>query len=233
LARPEIFTADPNDHRELMVQVWYPAQPNQSAPRARYVRDAGALAPGLARLAQQNAERLFPGFSLRVPSFPFTHLKYITTNAIPSAPVVQEESSYPVLIFMEGLNGLRQMNTFQVEELVSHGYTVAAIDQPYAAAEVVFPDGGQVDGLSKDQLNASTVTSKVCRLRCSMDQQRNTPKCAFNDAPECLSSPTDSTRAPLGGCRTSSNSLHCMHRLQRMRRAWVSMVRPTRLSGSG
>jgi hypothetical protein len=143
-ARPEIFTADPNDHRELMVQVWYPAQANLSAPRAPYVRDVGALAPGLARLAQQNAERLFPGFSFRVPSFPFTHLKYITTNAIPSAPVVQDESSYPVLIFMEGLNGLRQMNTFQVEELVSDGYIVAAIDQPYAAAEVVFPDGRQV-----------------------------------------------------------------------------------------
>jgi Platelet-activating factor acetylhydrolase, isoform II len=67
--------------------------------------------------------------------------------------VVQDESSYPVLIFMEGLNGLRQMNTFQVEELVSHGYIVAAIDQPYAAAEVVFPDGRKVGGLSKDQLN--------------------------------------------------------------------------------
>lgn len=74
-ARPEIFTADPNDHRELMVQVWYPAHANLSAPRAPYVRDVGALAPGLARLAQQNAERLFPGFSFRVPSFPFTHLK--------------------------------------------------------------------------------------------------------------------------------------------------------------
>jgi hypothetical protein len=121
-ARPEDFTADPNDHRELTVQVWYPAQANLSAPRAPYVQDAGALAPGLARLAQQNAERLFPGFSLTVPSFPFTHLKYITTNAIPSAPAVQDESNHPVLIFMEGLNGLRQMNTFQVEELVSHGW---------------------------------------------------------------------------------------------------------------
>jgi pimeloyl-ACP methyl ester carboxylesterase len=105
-------------------------------------------------LAQQNAERLFPGFPLTVPSFPFTHLKYITTNAIPSAPVAHDEPSYPVLIFIEGLNGLRQMNTFQVEELVSHGYVVAAIDQPYAAAEVVFPDGRKVGGLTKDQLNA-------------------------------------------------------------------------------
>ena len=153
-ARPEFFTADPNDHRELMVQVWYPAQASPSAPRAPYVQDVGALAPGLARLAQQNAERLLPGFPLTVPSFLFTHLKYITTNANPSAPVAYDEPSYPVLIFMEGLNGLRQMNTFQVEELVSHGYVVAAIDQPYAAAEVVFPDGRKVGGLTKDQLNA-------------------------------------------------------------------------------
>jgi predicted dienelactone hydrolase len=147
-ARPEVFTADPNDHRELMVQVWYPAQADPSAPRAPYVQDAGALAPGLAR---ENAERL--GFTVPVPSFTFTHLKYITTNAIPSAPLARDESSYPVLIFMEGLNGLRQMNTFQVEELVSHGYIVAAIDQPYAAAEVVFPNGRQIDGLGKDRLN--------------------------------------------------------------------------------
>jgi hypothetical protein len=109
--------------------------------------------PVRSRLAQQNAERLLPGFPLTVPSFPFTHLKYITTNAIPSAPVAYDEPSYPVLIFMEGLSGLRQMQTFQVEELVSHGYIVAAIDQPYAAAEVVFPDGRQVGGLTKDQLN--------------------------------------------------------------------------------
>jgi hypothetical protein len=32
-ARPEAFTADRGDHRELMVQVWYPAQANPSAPR--------------------------------------------------------------------------------------------------------------------------------------------------------------------------------------------------------
>jgi predicted dienelactone hydrolase len=153
-ARPEVFTADPNDRRELMVQVWYPAQAEPSAQRAPYVNDAGALAPGLARLAQQNAERLFPGFALTVPNFLFTHLGDITTNAVPAAPVAADEAGYPVLIFLEGLNGLRQMNTFQVEELVSHGYVVAAIDQPYVAADVVFPDGRRAGGLSKSQLNA-------------------------------------------------------------------------------
>ena len=126
-ARPEIFTADPNDRRELMVQIWYPAKVDPSSPRAPYVRDPGTLAP-LARL-------------LHLPGFIFGHLKYVTTDAIPSASVAGGEPSYPVLIFLSGRAGYRQSNTFQVEELVSHGYIVVAIDQPYAAAGVVFPDG--------------------------------------------------------------------------------------------
>lgn len=42
--------------------------------------------------------------------------------------------------------------TYPVEELVSHGYVVAAIDQPYAAAEVSFPDGHQIRGWTKDEI---------------------------------------------------------------------------------
>jgi hypothetical protein len=126
--RPEAFTADPDDRRELMVQLWYPAPDDPAAPRAPYARDADALAPALTPLPE-----LTPG-----------HLNDITTNAIESAPVAADQPSYPVLLFLEGIRfGYRQQNTFQVEELVSHGYVVAAIDQPYVAATVLFPDGRQ------------------------------------------------------------------------------------------
>jgi hypothetical protein len=138
--RPEVFSTDPNAHRELMVQIWYPANRDSSSLRAPYIQDADTLAPALARV-------------IHLPEFTFGHLKYVTTNAIPSAHVSDDKPNYPVLIFLEGLTGFRQMNTFQVEELVSHGYIVAAIDQPYAAASVVLPDGRQVAGLSKDQMN--------------------------------------------------------------------------------
>ena len=137
--RPEVFTADPNDRRELMVQIWYPAKADPSSPRAPYVQHADALAPALARLKH-------------LPEFAFTHLKYVVTNAIPSAPMADDKPSYPVLIFLAGANGFRQMNTFQVEALVSHGYIVAAVDQPYTVASVVFPDGHQATGLSLDQM---------------------------------------------------------------------------------
>ncbi|MEP6986089.1 MAG: carboxylic ester hydrolase, partial [Chloroflexota bacterium] len=41
---------------------------------------------------------------------------------------------------------------FQVEELVSQGYIVVGLDQPGAVALVHFPDGREVSGLFKDQI---------------------------------------------------------------------------------
>ena len=180
---PRSSPPTPNDHRELIVQVWYPARASGSSPRVPYVPNSAALAPGLARLAEQNADRLFPGSSRSVPRFPFTHLKYISTNAVAAAPVAPDQSSYPVLIFLEGLNGLRQMNTFQVEELVSHGYIVAAVDQPYTAAEVVFSDGRQVGGLSKDQLNALLQQSLSPVTKAPIMNGQTTMRAVFESLP--------------------------------------------------
>ncbi len=128
--RAEIFTVDPDDRRELMVQIWYPAIASASARRAPYMDDGSVLAP-VARL-------------LHLPGWIFTHLKYDMTNAMLSAPMADGVNAFPVLIFSHGRGGVRQHNTFQVEELVSHGYVVAAIDHPYAAAGVDFPGGRRV-----------------------------------------------------------------------------------------
>ena len=139
--RAEIFSAAPQARRELMAQIWYPAKDDPKAQRAAYLPDAEALVTEFVRVQQKTAYKLL-----------FGNLKYITTNAIPSAPVADNEASYPVLIFLEGTTGFRQMNTYQVEELVSHGYIVVAIDQPYSAAAVVFPDGRKVAMPSIDQI---------------------------------------------------------------------------------
>jgi pimeloyl-ACP methyl ester carboxylesterase len=138
--RPEIFSADPSARRELMAQVWYPSRRFQDAPRASYIPDADVVLPALLRL--QNLQD--PGL--------FASLQAATTHAVESAAMATQEQRYPVLIFLEGLTGFRQMNTFQVEELVSHGYIVVALDQPYAAASVLFPGRREPVGLSREQL---------------------------------------------------------------------------------
>jgi hypothetical protein len=57
------------------------------------------------------------------------------------APVAEADTEFPVLIFLHGRCGFRGQNTVLAEHLVSHGYVVAAIDQPFAASGVIFPDG--------------------------------------------------------------------------------------------
>lgn len=141
--RHEIFSTDPNAHRELMAQVWYPVKGDTSSARAPYVQDASALSASLTRV-------------IHLPWFTFDHFKYVTTNAIPSAPVANDEPNYPVLIFLSGIFGFRQSNTFQIEDLVSHGYIVVGLDQPYTAASVVFPDGHQITGWTHAQMDPFT-----------------------------------------------------------------------------
>lgn len=142
--RAEAFSADTNARRELMAQIWYPASARLSpssppSTRDRYVQNADALANAFARLTP-------------LPKPLFRQLEYVTTHAILAAPVADDRPNYPVLLFLEGAMGFRQMNTFQVEALVSHGYIVVAIDQPYTAAVVVFPDGREVGALPLPQM---------------------------------------------------------------------------------
>ncbi len=139
-SRAEAFAADPKERRQLMVQVWYPAQANPSARRAAYIANADTVTAAFARLHDK-------------PAFLFGHFKYVTTNAL-SSVAAADQPRYPVLLFLEGATGFRQMNTFQVEHLVSHGYIVVAIDQPGAAAAVVFPDGRHAVGLTVPQFHS-------------------------------------------------------------------------------
>ena len=139
-SRMEVFNAAAKAPRELMVQIWYPAQHDATLQHASYMPDADAFS------AAQGELHHWPHFLLG-------HLKYVKTNAQLAARAAEDKAQFPVLIFLEGTTGYRQMNNFQVEELVSQGYVVVAIDQPYVAATVVFPNDREISGLSKDQMN--------------------------------------------------------------------------------
>ena len=142
LSRSETFGTNPTGRRQLMAQIWYPALANPAVARAAYLADAGPVATAFARIHGK-------------PALLFRHFKFVTTNAMPLAPTADDQTPYPVLLFLDGATGYRQMNTFQVEHLVSHGYIVVAIDQPGAAAMVVFPDGHQLTGLAPAQFRAT------------------------------------------------------------------------------
>ena len=111
----------------------------------------------------------------RLPELLLRHLKFVTTNAVSSAPVADDERIYPVLVYFAGLTGFRQMSTFQVEELVSHGYVVVAVDQPYTAAAVRFPDGRQVAMFPLEQLHPLIEASHTPVEKAPLLNGRNLP----------------------------------------------------------
>lgn len=147
-SREETFTEDPRDRRELMVQLWYPAEPDDdtSGNPALYIPQRRDFA--------KDVERQYG-----IPAFLFKYFDLVHTRSTENAPVDKALSKYPVVLFSHGFPGTRFSNTFQIEELVSHGYVVASIDHAYSAIATVFPDGRTVSfsnqGPEPDDLDGS------------------------------------------------------------------------------
>jgi predicted dienelactone hydrolase len=127
-SRTAVYSPDPNDPREFVVQMWYPADTPANARPAPWI---------------QQPERVIPaaGDYLDLPAFLFGHLGLFRTHSIREAPMVDDGSTHPILLFSHGWSGLQVQNTYQVEELASHGYVVAAVSHTYGSLVTVFPDG--------------------------------------------------------------------------------------------
>ena len=128
--RPEYFTPDPNDTRTFMVNLWYPLDHNASGAQEYYMDPATFL-----WLKNQSP---IPLFTIPNTAYRFVHPHSQATQQI--APGL-----HPVLIFSPGYDGVYQIYTSLIEDLVSHGFVVAAINHPYVSGVTVFPDGHTVD----------------------------------------------------------------------------------------
>lgn len=123
--RRETFSANTNDHRELMVQLWYPAETSPDARREKYL--ANLNGSGLAKRKAFGAR--------------FAQLELVETHSFHHAAVSKAQRAWPILIFSPSWSGSRNQNTFQAEELASHGFIVAGIDHTYCTGITAFPDG--------------------------------------------------------------------------------------------
>jgi len=138
--RRDPFGSDPAAPRELMVQIWYPADPSA----------AGKVAPYRER---------------RATTFRGARFSLVETHARMEVPILAGERRFPVLIYVPSWVGVRTENTSLVEQLVSEGYVVVGIDHPYGSEMVEFPDGrvvrtrlDKVEGFSSDALFSRFVT---------------------------------------------------------------------------
>lgn len=112
--------------RELMVQVWYPAE-NTSGRPMPFIPDTQILGP----MAENYG----------LPGYTFQYLKYVLSHSYKYATISASKNSYPLIILNHGFGSSRFLHTSQAENLASHGYIVAAIDHTYNTFATVFPDG--------------------------------------------------------------------------------------------
>lgn len=127
-ARTELYGLDRAAPREFIVQVWYPAEPAANARPAPWLDRIDIYGPAIAA-------------RVRLPSFFLDHIQYSRAHSFHNAPLAAAEARYPVLIFSHGWGGFRAQNTYQMEDLASHGFVVVAPEHTYGAAMTLFPDG--------------------------------------------------------------------------------------------
>ena len=115
-------------HRKLMAQIWYPADSQSLIAKSKYIDNKKALTYTIE----------LQGYE--IPEILTNQIGSIKCNSWENAKPFSE-GKFPILIFSHGHGGLRTQNTNQVEELVSHGYIVIAVDHTYDAGFVEFPNG--------------------------------------------------------------------------------------------
>lgn len=120
--RREIFTPDTSDIRRFPVRVFYPAKKGACAPAAYFP-------PALAVV--YTAELNVPaGFERNVRDY-----------ACPDAPIASGNTRFPVVLFSHGLGYTHFSYRAIIEDLVSHGNVVVAVDHTHGGRGVHFPDG--------------------------------------------------------------------------------------------
>ena len=127
-SRPENFTTDPSDVREMMTQVWYPTQTN-NGNQSEYMDY-----PTFQWLKNRSPVPL-----ITIPNNAYLFVRPHGRNNTPIAPGV-----FPVLIFSPGYDGVYQIYTSFIEDAISHGFVVVSINHPYVSGITVFPDGRTV-----------------------------------------------------------------------------------------
>lgn len=129
-SRMETVTDNPSDHRELTVQVWYPAdsQSVTGLQRAPYLPEWNVMAPALAK-------------RYHLPAFLLSHLNQIQSHGYVDAPASTRQARYPVILFSHGLPGLYATDTFLFEALASSGYIVISINHTYYSIASELQDG--------------------------------------------------------------------------------------------
>jgi predicted dienelactone hydrolase len=132
--RPADMAEDRGAHSELMVYIWYPTEASSKEVK-------GILFPGAKQfdsapdISASLKGQIFGG------NWPLVVSGAITSHAQENAAIAKNRKTFPVIIFSPGASGTCFQYSSALENLVSHGYVVAAIEHTSEVFAVAFSDG--------------------------------------------------------------------------------------------
>ena len=121
-------------HSELMVYIWYPTEATGKEVK-------GTLFPGAKQIDSAPDFSAYLKAKLFGGNWPLVVSGEIISHALENAPITKHPKIFPVILFSPGANGTSFQYSSAIEDLVSHGYVVAAIEHTSEVFGVEFSDG--------------------------------------------------------------------------------------------
>jgi hypothetical protein len=135
-SRPDVLTEDPNDFREVVALIWYPAEAG-SGVEAGYFPSLSSVSEALIQSGEVTWWQVFG-------------LRFVRSESRLQANPAKSEMPFPVVIFSPGNGTNVEFYTSLASEIASHGYIVLGLNHPYDVPAVQLSNG-EIAPYDKDQ----------------------------------------------------------------------------------
>ncbi|OAA29161.1 hypothetical protein AT15_04000 [Kosmotoga arenicorallina S304] len=122
----ELASANPNEKRRVLLDIWYPAASSEGYERSKWLREP---------IYFEAVEGTH-----NIPRALIEHAGQVRTNSHIDAPAFRKEGGYPVVMLFPGTPALVSLYFNYAETLASNGYIVVGVEQSYANIAVQFND---------------------------------------------------------------------------------------------
>jgi hypothetical protein len=136
ISRPEVLTEDPDDVREVVAMVWYPAEPGTGV-KAGYFPQLSSVSDALLQSGEVEPWEVFS-------------LGFVRSESRLDASPVKTEHPFPVVILSPGNGTNIEFYSSLAGEIASHGYIVIGLHHPYDVPAVQLSNG-EVAPYDRDQ----------------------------------------------------------------------------------
>ncbi|MDZ3832224.1 MAG: hypothetical protein U0S50_10445 [Sphingopyxis sp.] len=163
-ARAEYQTQDPDDRRELMVEVWYPAEAPPRAPGERAEWQTG-LAANKAPYSHPEVAGAIAGAYWFPPLAPLfvDEIGRIEKPGARGVPMAPGGKAFPLLLFTPGYGVNIDYFSGLLADIASHGYVVVAVNPSHEVDLTLLPDGRRLASNDQTRQNEAGTTRAEAR----------------------------------------------------------------------